>query len=60
ANGDVIKPKSGTYATYNSTLGMWIGNMTLEPGKGYMYESKATGNNTLIFSNPAKCASSQP
>ena len=49
ANGDVIKPKSGTYATYNSTLGMWIGNMTLEPGKGYMYESKATGNNTFYF-----------
>ena len=48
-NGDVIKPKSGTYATYNSTLGMWIGNMTLEPGKGYMYESKATETKTFFF-----------
>ena len=48
-NGDVIKPKSGTYATYNGTLGSWIGNLTLEPGKGYIYESKASETKTFYF-----------
>ena len=44
ANGDVIKPKSGTHATYNSTIGAWIegDNVILQPGHGYVYQSKAT------------------
>ena len=53
-NGDVIKSKNGNYATYIGSLNRWVGSLTLEPGMGYIYESKATGNNTLVFSNPAK------
>ncbi len=46
-NGDVIKGKQG-YATYNGTG--WRGTMaTLEPGQGYIYQSKATGDKTFTF-----------
>ena len=58
--GDVIKSKSGSYASYSGNLGRWIGSLTLESGKGYIYESKATENKTLIFSNPAKSFYVQP
>jgi hypothetical protein len=58
--GDVIKSKSGSYASYSGNLGRWIGSLTLEPGKGYIYESKATENKTLFFSNPAKSFYVQP
>jgi hypothetical protein len=58
--GDVIKSKSWSYASYSGNLGRWIGSLTLEPGKGYIYESKATENKTLIFSNPAKSFYVQP
>lgn len=51
-NGDVIKSKSGQSATYVTGLG-WLGgaNMILQPGQGYIYQSKATTNKTLIFSS---------
>ncbi len=58
--GDVIKSKSGSYASYSGNLGRWVGTLTLEPGKGYIYESKATENKTLFFSNPAKSFYVQP
>ncbi len=46
-NGDVIKGKQG-YATFNGTI--WRGTMTtLEPGQGYIYQSKATGDKTFAY-----------
>jgi hypothetical protein len=47
--GDVIKSKSGSYASYSGNLGRWIGDLTLEPGKGYIYESKATETKTFYY-----------
>ena len=45
--GDVVKSKTSS-ATYYSTG--WRGELqTLEPGQGYMYQSKATGDKTFIF-----------
>ena len=44
--GDVVKSKNGS-VTYNGTV--WRGTLTLEPGNGYIYESKASGNKTFIF-----------
>ncbi len=46
-NGDVVKGKMGN-ATFNGTS--WIGGLTtLEPGQGYIYLSKATGDKTFTF-----------
>ena len=46
-NGDIIKSKD-TYATYNGTK--WRGGLgTLEPGKGYIYHSKATEDKTFTY-----------
>lgn len=51
-NGDVIKGKQG-YATYSGTG--WRGTMsTLDPGQGYIYQSKASGNKTFTFPTNAK------
>ncbi len=47
--GDVIKSKSGSYASYSGNLGRWVGSLTLEPGKGYIYESKATETKTFYY-----------
>jgi hypothetical protein len=47
--GDVIKSKSGSYASYSGNLGRWVGDLTLEPGKGYIYESKATETKTFYY-----------
>ncbi|MBR5725639.1 MAG: PKD domain-containing protein [Muribaculaceae bacterium] len=45
--GDVVKSKTGS-ATYYSTG--WRGALqTLEPGQGYMYQSKATEDKTFTF-----------
>ena len=45
--GDVVKSKTGS-ATYYSTG--WRGQLqTLEPGQGYMYQSKATEDKTFVF-----------
>jgi len=55
ANGDVVKSNNGGQATWNSTANRWIGRLTtLEPGKGYIYNSKASGNKTFVFPIGAK------
>ena len=52
AVGDVIKSKTGS-AIYYSTG--WRGELqTLEPGMGYMYQSKATEDKTFTFPTSAK------
>ena len=54
-NGDVIKSNNGGQATWNSTANRWIGGLTtLEPGKGYIYNSKATGNREFTFPTNVK------
>ncbi len=50
ANQDNIKSNGGGQATWNSNAGLWVGGLTiLEPGKGYIYNSKATENKTFVF-----------
>ena len=45
--GDVVKSKTSS-TTYNGTS--WRGSLeTLEPGQGYIYQSKATGDKTFNF-----------
>ena len=56
-NGDIVKAKGGGQAQWNSGAGRWIGalsNTPLEPGQGYIYNSKATGNRTFTFPVGAK------
>ena len=56
-NGDIIKAKGGGQAQWNSAANRWIGalvNAPLQPGQGYMYNSKATGNRTFTFPASAK------
>ena len=55
ANGDIIKSKNGQSATYITGLG-WMGggNMTLQPGQGYIYQSKASEEKTLVFPSSSK------
>ena len=56
-NGDIVKAKSGGQAQWNSGAGRWIGalsNTPLEPGQGYIYNSKATGNRIFTFPISAK------
>ena len=49
-NQDNIKSNGGGQATWNGNAGLWIGGLTvLEPGKGYIYNSKAAGNKTFVF-----------
>ena len=48
-NGDVIKLKSGSSATYVSSMGWLGGNMVLQPGQGYIYQSKASTTKSLSF-----------
>ena len=57
ANGDIVKAKGGGQAQWNSAANRWIGalvNAPLQPGQGYMYNSKATGNRTFTFPVSAK------
>ena len=49
--GDVVKSKNGS-VTYNGSV--WRGSLTLEPGHGYIYESKASSNKTFTFPAGAK------
>ena len=51
--GDVVKSKSGSTRYRN---GSWRPNglTTLEPGQGYIFNSAATGNRTLVFPSGAK------
>ena len=47
ANQDVVKSKTSS-ATWNGQR--WVGQLTtLEPGQGYIYQSKATENKTFVF-----------
>ncbi len=48
---DILKGRNGytTYYSYNGTTG-WFGSLnTLEPGRGYMYQSQSSGTKTLLF-----------
>ena len=46
-DGDAIKGKMGS-ATYNGTI--WMGSLqNLEPGQGYIYQSRASDNKTFTF-----------
>jgi hypothetical protein len=45
--GDMVKSKTGS-TTYSGTR--WRGTLeTLEPGQGYIYQSKAAGEKTFTF-----------
>ena len=53
ANGDVIKSKNKGYATYLGSS--WVGSLkNLEPGQGYIYNSKATETKTFTYSSPTR------
>jgi hypothetical protein len=57
AQGDNISSFDDGQANWNSGAQRWIGglnNNNLKPGKGYIYNSKATVNKTLVFPMPAK------
>ena len=46
-NGDMVTSYEGSSMYYN---GVWYGKVqTLEPGRGYIYESKATGTKTFTY-----------
>ena len=46
-NGDMVSSYEGSSMYYN---GVWYGKVqTLEPGRGYIYESKATGTKTFTY-----------
>ena len=48
AENDVIKHYDGAFATYSG--GTWHGTLrTLEPGKGYIYQSNASQTKTFVF-----------
>ena len=50
ANQDNIKSNGAGQATWNGNAGLWIGGLTLlEPGMGYIYNSKATVTKTFVF-----------
>ena len=52
ANQDVVKSKTAS-ATWNGQR--WVGQLnTLQPGQGYIYQSKASGNKTFTFPSGAK------
>ena len=47
-NNDRVTAQDGKFVIYFN--GNWVGNLTtLQPGKGYIYSSKATENKTLNF-----------
>ena len=53
ASGDIVKSDGGGQATWNGRI--WTGQLkNLEPGKGYVYESAATGSRTFIFPTGTK------
>ena len=52
-NNDKIKSNNNGQATFNGTI--WVGALRdLEPGKGYVYKSNASGNRTFTFPIGAK------
>ena len=53
ASGDIIKDMNGNYASYSNNG--WRNNgLTLRPGQGYIYQSKASSSKTLTFSTGTK------
>ena len=53
ASGDIVKSDGGGQATWNGRI--WTGQLkNLEPGKGYIYQSAATGSRTFTFPTGAK------
>ena len=53
-NGDAIKSQFGT-AVYSSSTNQWRGQIsTLEPGNGYIYQSKSIENKVLTFPSSTK------
>ena len=51
--GDIVKSDGGGQAIWNGRI--WTGQLkNLEPGKGYIYQSAATGNKTFVFPTGAK------
>ncbi|MBP5300773.1 MAG: hypothetical protein J6Y80_05145 [Victivallales bacterium] len=48
ADNDLVKPQSGSQATYSD--GKWYGNLVFRPGQGYMLKQSAAG--TVTFGNP--------
>ena len=49
-NGDIIKIKDGGQAQWNQMANRWIGTLTtLVPGKGYIYNSKASADKPFTF-----------
>ena len=53
-NGDIVKGLGVGQKRWNGTT--WTAGTlnTLVPGKGYIYNSKKTTNDTLVFPSPAK------
>ena len=54
-SGDIVKTKVGQ-AQWNSNAGRWIGgiaNTPLQPGQGYIYNSKATETRTYTYPSPS-------
>ena len=47
-NGDVVRSQTGN-ASYRN--GRWSGSFYLEPGKGFIYKSAASGTRTFTFSS---------
>ena len=53
ASGDVVNSKSSGLSTYNGTR--WRGQLiTLVPGQGYIYNSTAAEDKTLVFPSTGK------
>ena len=56
SSGDIVKAKVGGQAQWNSSANRWIGtlaNTPLQPGKGYIYNSKATETRTYTYPSPS-------
>ena len=60
-SGDIVKTKVGQ-AQWNSNAGRWIGgiaNTPLQPGQGYIYNSKATETRTFTYPTAANVVPSK-
>ena len=52
-NGDKVRSKG---ASSNYTGNRWRGNVTLEPGQGYIYTSNVSGERTLVYPTGTRTA----
>ena len=60
-NQDVVKGNGLGQATWNNNANRWIGQLQdLVPGQGYIYNSKATVNKTLVFPSGSSKAAPTP